>query len=218
MFKYSILTLLILFMTGCVTAMTLEEQTPELDYANNEKILISIIDERKRVKEGKPKNYIGKAHGSFGIPADWHVKQVLATEDGDEERDLAGWLQHRIVRGLNEEGWQSEEIDFDSLPNAGETATKLEERNSTWLLAMVLNEWYFSINLNWVTAFNFDSDVNVHLFNIEGGEVLSKKFKERDVIDEKAGESPQNNVLNAYKAQIQQILNDDEIRGHIEKG
>jgi len=43
---------------------------------------------------------------------------------------------------------------------------------------------------------------------MQNGKILEKKFKDRDIIDEKADESPQNNILRAYRDQLQEILND----------
>ena len=60
-------------LAGCVTPVAVKDQLPKLDYTNNEEVLISVIDERERVKRGKPEDFIGVAHGVFGIPADWHV-------------------------------------------------------------------------------------------------------------------------------------------------
>lgn len=199
-------------LTACVTPMPIQDQLPRVGYTNSEKVLISVIDKRRRVLQGKPKNFVGVAHGAFGIPFDWHVKQVLATEEGDKELDLSAWLELRIVNGLNSEGWQSQAIELDSIPAIEEIKSRLIKEDASWLIALVLNEWFFSINLNWVTAFNFDTDTDVYAFNINSGEVLRKNIKERDIVDEKANESPQNQILNAYKAQIQQILNDEDLR------
>ncbi|MCB2168432.1 MAG: hypothetical protein KQI78_12290 [Deltaproteobacteria bacterium] len=199
-------------LTGCVTPMAFQEQLPDVAYTINEGVLVSVIDERIRVKEGKPKDFIGKAHGAFGIPSDWHVKQVLATEEGDKERDLSEWLQHRIVKGLEQKGFRSASVELEDIPSFEEAKSVLIDNDASWLFVMVLNEWYFSINLHWVSAFNFDTDTDVHVFDAFTGELLSKRFKERDVIEEKATESPQNLIMAAYKAQLQQIINDEEIR------
>ena len=59
--------------------MPLQDQAPSFTYTNEDGILITVIDERIRVKEGKPQNFVGIAHATFGIPVDWHVYQVLAT-------------------------------------------------------------------------------------------------------------------------------------------
>ena len=199
-------------MAGCVTPMSMGDQIPTVNYRNDQKVLISVIDKRKRVQAGKPRNFVGVAHGVFGIPVDWHVRQVLATEEGDKELDLSSWIQLRIVNGLNHEGWQTKAIDLSSLPDVDEAQSRMKQEDASWMIALVLNEWYFTINLNWVTAFNFDTDTDIHVFHINSGEVLQKNIKERDVIDEQASESPQNNILRAYKAQLQQILNDRDLQ------
>ena len=37
--------------------------------------------------------------------------------------------------------------------------------------------WYFSINLNWVTAFNFDTDATIYVYEIADGKTLEKEIK-----------------------------------------
>ena len=78
-----------------------------------------------------------------------------------------------------------------------------------------LNEWYFSINLGWVSSFNFDTDTLIQVYEIRNGKVLEKSIAGRNVIEEKSDESPQNNILRAYKAQLLEILNDPEIKNAI---
>ena len=38
--------------------------------------------------------------GRYGRTFDWSVKQVLNVAEGDKERDLAAFLQHRLSSGL----------------------------------------------------------------------------------------------------------------------
>ena len=103
------------------------------------------------------------------------------------------------MSGLNKDGWDSRAADIFCHPALDEAESRLVEEDASWLIALVLNEWYFSINLNWVTAFNFDTDADLHVFRIGGGKVLSKSFIERDDIEEKGDESPQNNILGASR-------------------
>ncbi len=205
----------IFMLTGCVTPINLQEQTPSPEYQNQQPILISVIDNRKRVKEGKPENFIGRAHATFGIPVDWNVDTLLATEKDDKSLTLSQWLQKRIVLGLTDKGWQVKPADFDSLPSETMASDTLTEQTSQHLLVLDLQEWFFSINLNWVSSFNFDTEVNTYLFDKDKGLTHQTSLKERDVIDEKADESPQNNVLRAYRDQLLQILSDPELKAHI---
>lgn len=71
------------------------------------------------------------------------------------------------------------------------------------------------MNLNWVTAFNFDTNTNIIVYEIKNGKILSKNFSGRDVIDEKANESPQNNILRAYREQLIEILSDPEVKNSL---
>ncbi|MCW8832636.1 MAG: hypothetical protein OQK09_12950 [Colwellia sp.] len=199
-------------LTGCVTPIPLAEQTPKIAYKAQEKVVISVVDNRKRIKEGKPKNYVGKAHASFGIPVDWHVNQVLATEDGDKDKNLSQFLEHRLTTGLSNSGWNVVSANLDTPVNENNAKDILTEHDAQKMLVLDLQEWYFSINLNWVTAFNFDTDTTIYVYEIADGKTLEKEIKERDVIEEKASESPQNNVLRAYRDQLIDIFNDEEVK------
>lgn len=199
-------------LAGCVTTMPLQDQVPDVAYSQNDGVVVSVIDERTCVQEGRPKDFIGVARATFGVPVDWHVKQVLATEEGDKERDLSQWLEHRIKTGLDQKGLRCATVHLDALPDAAGANAVLTANEATWLIAMVLHQWHVDVNLNWVSAFNFDTDTDVHVFQVRTGEVFTRQFKERDVIDEKADESYRNMIIAAYKAQLQQILNDEDIR------
>lgn len=198
--------------TGCVSSIPFEQQLPQPAYQNDDSVLITVIDNRTRVQKGKPREFIGVAHGSFGIPFDWSVPQVLAVAEGDKERDLAEFLEHRLSNGLQQKGWQAQTVKMDHLPSAAEAEAALKQANAKTLLALELKEWYFSINLNWVSDFNFDTDTNIHVYQIDNGEVLSKNIAERDVIVQKASDSPQNNILIAYREQLRQIIDDPQVR------
>ncbi|WP_444915315.1 hypothetical protein [Microbulbifer sp. TRSA007] len=69
--------------------------------------------------------------------------------------------------------------------------------------------------MNWVSAFNFDTNTDILIYSLEEGKLLAKNIAERDVVDEQASESPQNNILRAYKAQLDQIVNDEEVRNAV---
>lgn len=211
MYQIILTVLSTLYLTGCVSAIKLEQQIPTANYVPSDKVLISVVDERKKVKAGKDKTFIGVAHSTFGIPVDWHVGNLIATEKADKGKNLSEWLEHRIIHGLNKNGWNTEIVNLDNSEDDSEINSILKENDAAKLIKLTLHEWYFSINLNWVSAFNFDTDTAIEVFKLEDGKLLSKKIKERDVVDESAKESPQNNVLRAYREQLKQILNDPDI-------
>ncbi len=205
-------------LSGCVTPISLEEQTPNPAVTHEDKVVISVLDNRKRIADGdRTDTFVGVAHGSFGIPFDWHVNHVLVTEEGDNERNLAQFIEHRLAEGFKESGWQASEAGVKEIGSIEEVKSLLNEHQAQKLLVLNLEEWYFSINLNWVTAFNFDTDTFVTVYELQEGKLVEKRFKDRDVIEEKADESPQNNVLRAYRDQIIEIVTDPEIQAALEK-
>lgn len=201
-----------IFLTGCVTPIPLAEQTPKLTYQAADKVVISVVDNRKRVTEGKPKHYVGMAHASFGIPVDWHVNQVLATEDFDKDKNLSQFLEHRIITGLTNSGWNVVAANVDEQVTSANAQEIISKHEAQKLLVLNLHEWYFSINLNWVTSFNFDTDTIIYVYEKNEGKTLEKQIAERDVIEETASESPQNNILRAYREQLLDIFNDEDVK------
>jgi hypothetical protein len=153
------------------------------------------------------------AHGAFGIPADWNINPVLAVEEGDKKRDLAEFLQYRIVQGLAAKGWDATGAASQTTTPTDEEANKiLSDSGAQTLLLLKLNEWFFSMNLSWVTSFNFDSDTEVVIYRSGVGKAFEKRFAGRDVIDQQASQSPQNNILMAYRDQLSEILNDPDVK------
>lgn len=212
MYRVIFLLLVGFNITACVSPIPLEEQTLKANYVKQDKVLISVVDERNKVKAGKDKSFVGVAHASFGIPVDWHVNDILATEKTDKGKNLSDWLENRIVMGLTTKGWQAEKVDLDNGEKESDINSLLKEKQAQTLIKLTLHEWYFSINLNWVTAFNFDTNTMVDIHHVDQGKHFSKQFKERDVIEESASESPQNNVIRAYRDQLQQMFNDPEVQ------
>lgn len=210
----SLIPLAFLFLlAGCVAHIPLSKQLPVPGYQAQDGLIVAVIDNRKRVKEGKPKTFIGVVHGAFGIPSDCKVDPWISVEEGDDKRDLAQFLQQRIVAGLKQQGWQVGGVEVTAVPDATEAGRLLANNRARKLLVLELNEWYFSINLNWVTAFNFDTDTNVVVFAKDNQQaVLRKNFSGRDVIDAQSNESYQNHILMAYREQLNEILNDPDVK------
>lgn len=213
--KHFLLLLVTFFITGCVSPIPLHEQAPDTNYNVTKKVLISVNDQRERVKEGKPEDFVGVAHATFGIPVDWHVSQVLATEEGDKEKTLADFLDHRILHGLQKQGWNVEAVKVPSGASDSDIMVLLADNQADKLMQLNINEWFFSINLNWVSAFNFDTDTLVKIYEVNDGQILEKQIAGRDVIEEKSDESPQNNVLRAYREQLVEIFSDPEVKSKL---
>ncbi len=199
-------------LTGCVTHIPFDQQLPKPQYTKSGDVLISVIDNRDRVKAGKPRNFIGVAHGSFGIPFDWTVPLVLDVEDGDKTRDLSAFLQHRLTNGLQKQGWAAKPVNLTSVPSDEEAKALLLQNHADSLIVLDIKEWYFSINLNWVSDFNFDTDTDVSVFRSERGRVAERQVKERDVITVTSDSSPQNNILGAYREQLKQLMEDSAVQ------
>lgn len=197
---------------GCASSIPLTQQHSAPEYSAPGFVGVSVVDQRKRVKGGKDPNFIGVVHGAFGIPYDWHVDPVLAVEPGDDERNLAEFLEFRMISGLSAKEWQAKGAGLSIKPSDDEVLQLMSANNLDYVLLLQIREWYFSINLNWVSAFNFDTDTLVYVYKSGKGLVLKKEISGRDVVDEEASQSLQNHILLAYKAQLDEIINDSDIR------
>lgn len=203
-----------LLLSGCVATAPLAEQVPVPSYLPTSSVVVSVVDERERIREGGNPAAIGRAHGVYGIPATWRVHPVISVEDGDRDRTAAQWLQNRLARGLTDSGWSVSEA---TLPMDATTQQVDEVLGAApTLLLLRLKEWWFSMNLNWVSAYTFTNDVEVSVYRQGEGLVLTKRFEAKDIIDEKASESPRNNILRMYSGKLTEYLDDAEVRAALE--
>ena len=83
--KFFITIVFTVILSGCVSTIPLSEQLPSPSYMPENKILLSVIDNREKIKSGKPENFVGVVHGAFGVPFDWHVNLALSNETEDKD-------------------------------------------------------------------------------------------------------------------------------------
>jgi hypothetical protein len=204
--------LAVVLLSGCVAHIPKAEQSPDLSYRYDDKIIISVIDERYRVKSGKPENYIGVAHGLFGIPTDMYVYPWVAHEEEKKNQTLAQALEERIVFGLEDEGWDVVGGAFASRPSEQKMLGRLRAEAAKTLLILTLKKWYVDINLNWVTAFILEWNVTVDTFDRDAKALGSTSVSGRDTIDEDASDSFPNMIRRAYRDRLARILEEAEVR------
>jgi hypothetical protein len=106
-----------LFVAGCAAHIPLAQQIPPIDDTGLSTIAVSVVDDRDRVKKGKPRNFVGVAHGVFGIPFGLYIDPSMAVEDGGKDRDLSQFLQYRIVQGFIARGWKAAELALEAVPD-----------------------------------------------------------------------------------------------------
>jgi hypothetical protein len=228
--KYIALATALFILTSCALTPK-EEQYVNATYRVDKPILISIIDKRTRVKhieksarkdrntfeeyaEAKhiPKvrypNFVGVAR-SYGIPTDWTIDTVAK-----EDKYLAEFLQERIVNGLKRDGWKVTPVKMSTV-STDEAHKLMINNHADKMIVLIIYEWYFDINLNWVTAFQFRTNTDTYAFDAVEGNILVENIKETDIVDERYDESLGNLILDAYKAQLDQILNSTELKSKL---
>jgi hypothetical protein len=217
------LLLIIVLMTGgmvlvgCATPIPMAQEAPDLNYKVTRPVVVGVVDERDVLAEGKPPTFIGRAHGSFGIPRDMETYSWFVSDKARKGQTLAQALEERIVVGLNDEGWQVTGANFTEPPTIEEAVSILAAGNAQRLLKLSLTKWFVSINLSWVTAFNFDWGYQLEVFDPQGSTVASISESGRDVVDMKSNDSYQNQIKMAYRARLIQILERPEVRAALER-
>lgn len=199
-------------LTGCVTPIPLAQEAPDLSYKATSPVVVAVIDERDVLAEGKPPTYIGRAHGAFGIPSDMQVYPWFVSDKAKKDQTLAQAIEDRIVVGLGDEGWQMTAADFARIPTKEDAVSILATRSADRLMVLSLTKWFVSINLNWVTAFNFDWGYRLEILDPQGTSVASISDTGRDVVDAQADQSPQNMIKLAYRERLIKILERPEVQ------
>lgn len=213
----SIILLTVLLLTGCVTPIPLAQEAPDLSYNATQSIVVAVIDDRDIVKEGKPPTYIGRAHGSFGIPSDMQTYPWFVSDKEKKKQTLAQALEERIVVGLNDDGWRLTSAGVTKAPVKDDVRSLLAVNDAQRLLVLSITQWFASINLNWVTAFNFDWGYKLNIFDKEGVVLASITDSGRDVVDEEAKQSHQNMIKMAYRTRLIKILERPEVKAALNK-
>lgn len=208
---YKNLLLIVAFLiSGCASYMPYGDQLPEVKYQSKETILISVINQRERVKRGKKTDFIGVYRVNFGIPISKYVSDISPDDELDKGSNLAEFLQRRLVDGMVKSNWIASPMAISQLPSPDGINTILNEKGATTWMILVLREWYFSTDMHFITSFNFDTDVDVFIYSADSGLSISKNIKNRDVIKEHSDRH--NDVLFAYKRKLTDILNDENIK------
>ncbi len=198
-------------LAGCVTPLSASDQTPRVQYAATETTLVAVIDERVRTEEGRPENFAGFAR-NYGIPMHWTVETLMLGAREDKGKTMAELLSARLVSGLSAQGANARSVVIASPLNDGEARALLERESASRLMTVQLKDWHFDLNINWVGRFQFNSDAIVTV-QTEAGTILTEQFAERQAIQAEGDQSWPNMILTAYRAKMEQILHDDDVRG-----
>jgi hypothetical protein len=197
-----------LLLSGCVTPIALDKESPDVAYKVSRPISLSVLDDREWLREGKPPTFIGRAHGVFGIPSDMETYPWLISDKTKKGR---------IALGLNDEGWKVTSIESSANPDQATVTALLTSQGSERLVVLTLTQWFISVNLNWVGAFNFDWGYRLAVYDQQGKSLLGVEDQGRDVVDMQASESPQNMIKMAFRARLIKILERPDLQSALEQ-
>jgi hypothetical protein len=95
-------------------------------------------------------------------------------------------------------------------------AAMLASRGAQRMVVLSITKWFASINLNWVTAFNFDWGYRMEVLDEQGRVVANIDDSGRDVVDEQADQSPQNMLKLAFRGRLIKILERPELKAALQ--
>jgi hypothetical protein len=197
-------------LVGCTSYTPYESQIPNLNKIAKKPMYFSVFDQRERVKKrGEPKSYIGVYRVSFGIPVGKTVKDISDPKDPLKNANLGGFIQARVVDGIKRAGGEIKHRDLNRFPDPDFIKLDMKNGNANKWIMLKINEWYFSTDMHFNTSFNFDTDVEVVVYNSNAEIVYKKSFKNRDIIKEHSDRH--NDILRAYKDKLEEIFNSIEI-------
>lgn len=209
---------------GCVSRISMSEQSPTPSYQSKERTIVSIIDKRDRTKIGNPLNYIGRVAAraqadNSGTSLMVYPFLTGSTKDKTKKtQTLARFLEERIVFGLMEGEWNVLPGELSDLPQNADIINLMKEREAQKLLLIELKEWHVHINIKLGSASsNFDWNINVEIIDSDAQSILKTSIKGRDVVDIKAKDSLSNLILKAYRDRLQNIIEDPKIKEALTK-
>jgi len=212
------LAFVVLVGSACVSNLPLKEQAPSVSFEIPSPLVVAVVDQRHWLQKGKDDTFIGRLHGSFGIPADIHVYPYFAAGWKNRKQSLASALEERIVLGFAGEGGHATAVSSLGLLPAEEKRAALAQEPGSKLLVLTLREWFVSLNANLVSsAFNFDWGVDIEVLGADGSSV-KYSAKGRDVVDLDYNQSYPNLIRVAYRERLTKLLEESVVRAALEGG
>lgn len=205
-FRVSFVVIVGLMASGCVTPMTLEQQSPEPDYLHTRKIVISVVDEREILEQGKPETFIGTAEDAFGTVITLMTYPWFVSDEGQQTQTLSNAIEERIVFGLNNKGWDAVPASLSASPSEHETEEVLNSLDAANLLVITLKKWNVNLHLNWITDLIFDWDVVVTVLDDSGRTLVSFAESGSDIIEKKVARTGADHIRLAYRERLKRIL------------
>ncbi|RYF95532.1 MAG: hypothetical protein EON95_01085 [Caulobacteraceae bacterium] len=210
MFRVMAVAAAAMLVTACVTPRPMELQNPTVAYKASSKVLVGVVEARERVKGGKPGTFIGYIR-MYGAPADLTVDVLTMAEKG-KGKTASTYLGERIAAGLKAAGSDVVVVRADREVTDAEANSILAANGGGVLLTIIDRDYHVDINANWVGKFQFNTDFEVIVQKAGKGTVLRKRFAEKAAIQAAGEDSWANQVADATKAKLQQILSDAEVQ------
>lgn len=198
--------------SGCVAHMPYDEQLPSIGYEATGSVLLHVSDNRDRVAQGKPSNYIGRLHGVYGIPSSMNVYPMIESEKEYKNSNLADVIDRRLIDAMRDSGWDVYTSTELIAPSGADAAYLFQLTTADRIMLFEVNEWFASINGNWVSAFGFDWGVTIEVHDRVVGRLLSLTESGKDIVDEQWDASFPNLLRGAYRERLTKLMDNEEVR------
>lgn len=210
MFRAIFVAAAAMLVTACVTPRAMELQNPTVSYKSSSKVLVGVVEARERVKAGKPAAFVGFIR-MYGAPADLTTDILTLAEKG-KAKSASLYLSERVAAGLKAAGTDVVVVKADREVSDAEVDAILTANGGGVLLTIINRDYHVDINSNWVGKFQFNTDFEVIIQKAGKGTVLRKRFEEKAAIQGRGEDSWANQVADATKAKLEQILTDPEVQ------
>jgi hypothetical protein len=215
MFRTVLIAAAAMLVTACVTPQPISAVTPVLSYRTTpDKLVVSVVEARERVvgAKGKPATIAGYARGAYGIPIDINIGQLAVADPSLKNASMSTYLAQRMADSLSASGSQAVVAQASRVATDAEAEQIMDTMKAGILLTVVDRNWHFDANLNWVGKVRFDTEVEIVVQRKGKGTILKKTFKDTQAVPLIADDSVANVMLLAYKAKLEQILEDPEVK------
>lgn len=205
----SFIALATVFLSGCVTPLTVENSAIQVPLSAKEKVAVVTIENRPYVLSGKKTDrFEGIMRGSYGIPI--NLNNI-------EKKKFTDYIGDRVAQGFSNAGYTVTKLSLGHGATDAEVRDKIIEAHSDRGFAVRLDDWRIDWGGFIVPSWQFFYAVDISVYDGSGTLLCRRTFSGRDVPLVEGKDSIFNNSVKHYQFKFKEFLNDrrivDALRG-----